>query len=90
MARRCTGQLHRVKTIIIVITNFPLVKGKHVLSTEGLQFTAVIFCLCLLVSEIKDFLHIPTPGGLNILYRSNISNSSSKHFTLKFSPNFIT
>ena len=75
------GQLNRIKTVRAVFTYFSSVKDKHALSTEELPFIA--FCLCLLVTEFKDFLHIPTLGGeatkrKNICYESNIPELNSK------------
>jgi len=92
--RRCRGKLYRIKTVITVATYFSLVKCKHALSSEELPFIAVIFCLCLLVAEFKNFLHISTLGGgvterENKFYRSNIPELNSKQLILKFSPNFI-
>ena len=92
--RRCRGKLNRIKTVITVATYFSLVKGKHALSTEELPFTAVVFCLSLLVAEFKDFLHISTLGGevterKNKSYWSNIPELNSKQLIIKFSPNFI-
>jgi hypothetical protein len=93
--RRCRGHLNRIKTVITVLTYFSLVKGKHELSIEEMLFIVVIFCLCLLVTEFKDFLHIPTLGGeatvrKNKFCRSNIPELSSKQLILNFSLNIIT
>jgi hypothetical protein len=70
------------------------VKGKHALPTEKLPFIVVIFCLCLLVTEFKDFLHNSTLGGeatesKNKFYKSNIPELNSKQIILKFIPNII-
>jgi len=70
-------------TVIRVFTYFSLAKGKHALSREEMLFIAVTFCLCLLVTEFKDFLHIPTLEGeatvpKNKFCRSNIPEVNSK------------
>jgi hypothetical protein len=83
-----------MKIVITAFTYFSLVKGKHVLSTEELPFVVIIFCLCLIVTAFKDFLHITTLGGeategKNKFYRSHIPELNSIQFILKFNPNII-